>query len=204
MKKLGAIVVMLAVMGVSVPVYSITPAADYILVYKVTISGKVVDTFNDEIVSAKIQGYWVVSVDETPGNAEIVDSGLVIFGKLDGRKVYDTVTAVSLDLLLVGETGEADIGSVSMELPTCDVIMFGPLKSMDIGLLEKKGIPASFTGGALFNGTFFGLTNIMGSGTVSAKLDPKLTKANVKGPNATSVLNTIILNELIAKGYSEL
>jgi hypothetical protein len=205
MKKLVAMFVLMAVLAMSVPAYS-APSYDYILVYKVTIGGKVVNTWEDEIISAKIQGYWIVSLDKVTDGIEITDSRLVLYGNLDGYKVYDTVTANSWDMLLVGETGypDVDIAIVSMELPTCNLIIHGKLKAANIGLTEKEWIPASFSGGALFDGSFFGLANIMGSGTVSAKLDSTLTKTNVLGGSALSVLNNIIANKLIAKGYQEL
>jgi hypothetical protein len=207
MKKLMALFVVLVVSGICAQVCCApVQLADYILVYKVTISGKVVDTYNDEIISAKIQGYWVVSCDKVTNGVEIIDSRIVLYGKLDGAKVYDTVTPVSWDMLLVGETGypDVDIAVISMELPTCNLIMHGKLKTADIGLASKEGIAPSFAGGALFDGSFFGLTYIMGSGTITAKLDSKLTKQNVSAGSALSVLNTIISNQLVAKNYNEL
>jgi hypothetical protein len=91
-----------------------------------------------------------------------------------------------------------------MVLPTCDLIMHGKLRATNIGLVEKEWIPTSLTGGTLFDGSFFGLAYIMGSGTISARLDSRLTKANVSVGNASSVMDTIILSQLVAKGYSEL
>jgi hypothetical protein len=198
MKKLMALFVMFVILGTSVPAYCI-PLADLVLVYKVTISGKVVDVYEEEIISVKIPAYLVLSIDEDGSDTYIINAGLVLYGKLDGQKVYQKIDSVDADLTLLGYPDD-DIHIVTITPPNSEAIIFGKIKFIDVGAGAKRWIPTSLTGGVLFDGDFFSLGNFVGTGTVSAKLDSKWTKANVSAGSTSSVVNAIE-DYLLAKKY---
>jgi hypothetical protein len=200
MKKLVMFLVMLAVLGSSVPAYC-APGLSFILVYKVTISGKVVDKVWEEFSSAKVSGYLVLGIYQPNPSTypSIVDSGLVVYGKYEGDKIYETTSSLNADMELPGFPND-DICVFDMEPPDSWAVIFGKLKLTDIGLSEKVWIPTKLSGGMLFNGDFFGISEIAGSAKVSAKFDKKLTQANVSTGSIANVVGKIV-DELEAKGY---
>jgi hypothetical protein len=200
MRRLMALFVMLAALGVCAPVcYAPAPVADLVLVYKLTIRGKVVDKGEEEIISVKFPAYLVLSIDENAGGADIINAGLVLYGKIDGQKKYQKIDSVTADLTLLGYPDD-DIHVVHIMPPNSEAIIFGKIKLTNVGFTSKRWIPTSLTGGVIFDGDFFGLGDFVGSGTVSAKLDSKLTKANVS-VGSTSPVVTAIVNALEDKGY---
>ncbi|MBN2018951.1 MAG: hypothetical protein JW749_01860 [Sedimentisphaerales bacterium] len=191
MKKLSALFVLMVVLGTSVPAYC-AQGTNFILVYKVTISGKVVDKGWEELSSAKVSAYLVLGIYQPNPSTYpfIVDSRLVVYGKYEGDKIYDTASSLGADMELLGDP-EDDICIVTMEPPGSAAVIFGMVKFTDIGLSEKKWIPTKLSGGMVINGDFFGLAEIAGSAKVSAKFDSKLTKKNVSGSVNSTVVSII-------------
>jgi len=195
MRKLLAIFVLLAVLGVCVPSYG------FIVVYKVTISYKTLATDYDTIVKGAVKGFLVVNIDDSGEPAVIDEAGFVLYGNIEGGKYYESLDITDYIELTEGENNAAiTIGTTGGIDYSAN--LFGKLKATNIGLSGTKSIPPALSGGILMNGTFFYTADLIGFSTVSATLDSKTTKtANGTGATVSDVVDNII-NTL--KGYSTL
>jgi len=196
MRKLLAMFVLLAVLGVCAPSYG------YILVYKVTISYKTLVTDDDVIATGAIKGFLVMNVNDSGEPAVIDAAGFVLYGKVEGEKHYESLDITDYIVL----TGSDHIGAITIGAgggTDYRVNVFGKLKETNVGITDNtKPIPPTLSGGILMNGTFFYIADLIGFSTVSATLDSATTKtANGEGADVSEVVDNIV-SALEAKGYS--
>jgi hypothetical protein len=195
MRKLLAMLVLLAVLGVCAPSYG------YILVYKVTISYKTLAIDYDAIAKGAIKGFTVMNINDSGTPAVIDAAGFVLYGNVEGEKHYE-----SLDITdYIELTGSDHIGAITIGASggiDYGANLFGKLKETNIGLTDTRSITPTFSGGILMNGEFFYISNLIGSSTVSATLDSKSTKTanGTPGANVSGVVDDIV-SALVAKGY---
>jgi hypothetical protein len=193
MKRLLGLAVIFLVLSVCVPSYG------YFLIYNV--SGSVKGVNNELAASIPWKAYLVVNLDS---NDEFVDANLVMYGKDSTKKsVYVQLNysdgAHSLDI----DISNKGSGFIAIDLRTdvntplnYEALIIGKTKLTDVGLADKKLVPSSLTGTMIVrNDMFFAATdNLTGTGTVSATLYAKATKA----------VNTYGLtqDEIIVSGFS--
>lgn len=193
MRKLLAIFVLLAVLGVCVPSYG------FILVYKATISYKTLATDYDTIVKGTIKGFLVMNIDDSGEPAVIDEAQFVLYGNVEGGKHYESLDITDyIELTESGNNAAITIGATGGIDYSAN--LFGKLKATNIGLSGTKSIPSALSGGILMNGTFFYTADLIGFSTVSATLDSKTTKtANGTGATVSDIVDNIIS---ALKGYS--
>jgi len=216
MKKLLALFVLLAVLGLCMPSYG------YVLIYKLQIYGKAVDLTDDAVSSVeygKVKAYMVLEIqptqdEETPEqmikqltdgqSAEIVDSELIIYDRYKGPKFYVTEFP-EIELILTPQPDE-ELAAITIrpyESGQYQANLVGKLKMTDVGLDKKVDVPQSLAGSMLMNGFFFDEEDIIGATTVTGTLEKKLTKiANQEGSEIDPVEEIIIALE--DKGFEPL
>jgi len=169
MKKLVTMAVLLIVLGICLPAYSVTDVNDNILVYKVSISGKVFDV--NGFGSGRVKGYAVVDVNTTD-----VNSAFIAYGKYDGDKIQETwVISVERDLEEIGSWG---VGVEFWEKSDYwfEGIALGKAKETDIGVDDEALVAKSLSGNILLWVNPLTGEELLGSGKISLKLDRNTTE----------------------------
>jgi hypothetical protein len=202
MKKLVTMAVLLIVLGLCLPAYS-ADANDNVLVYKVSISGKVIDDVNG-IQSGSIKGYLVVDVNTaiTDVNTTIDDCNLIAYGKNDdGVKVQYTWAGVNYDADVTSSIG-VDFWQPGYWF---EGILIGKnVKETDIGVDADVEVAKNLSGHILLwcdplTGTSY---ELLGSGKISMKLDNRFTRECNELDYTTTEAVTAIEEYLeVEKGY---
>jgi hypothetical protein len=185
MKRLLALFIMLAVLGMCAPSYG------YILIYKVQMYGKAANLDDDSISYGKVKAYLVLSIadeEEPPepyletlqisdGCDGIVDANVIFYDRYKGPKFQFIDDSASVEFQMSPESdGKCAIVGIDSDYGyQCNLV--GNLKATNIGLGKKVNVPKDLVGGMLMDGPFFDLSHIFGSATVTATLDTKLTKS---------------------------
>jgi len=210
MKRLLALFIMLAVLGMCAPSYG------YILIYKAQIYGKALDLDNTSIEYGKVKAYVVVAIadgEPVPKLAEIADgcdgilhAEVIFYDRYKGPKFY-AVDDPYMQLITPAEDCAAITINEYDNNYQCNMV--GKLKPTNIGLEGKKYVAKELAGSMLMNGTFFDLTDIIGAATVTATLDTKLTKSantlDVESEvEAFGLTMDTIIGGLEAKGFCDL
>jgi hypothetical protein len=217
MRKLMGLIMVLAILSVCSPSYG------YILVYKVTGSMKAAEWRVDKIISVSVKGYIAVNivVNDT-GDNEVTDAQMVIYGKnKSGGLVYYRDYLNDPNNSGIGLYTPGHNGSV-VEVRVWDhhnpfyyeFLMTGNIKAADVGFgTAFKELEASSLKGSLVTWWAQLLDNsqvLYGSGSASATLDAKQTKAanaaNDVTPGSVTVGAIIsdFIDTLIAKDYSQI
>ena len=207
MKRLSALLVMLAVLGLSRPSYGQMDGG-YILVYKVRCTVCAVDTAANVQVKIPVKGFLVMELE--PGG-QAVDAGIVFYGRdHGGGKVFMTASINDADLEL-DHNFEGSFATIEMNIYKDGdfphfVSMTGRLKTMNVGIENKNDASRHFRGNMSLRGGKFldDVQSPVGSGHISAILSLSRTRrANAAFENVTSVLDGITA-ELLDRGYHNL
>jgi hypothetical protein len=211
MKRLLALFIMLAVLGMCAPSYG------YILIYKAQIYGKALDLDNTSIEYGKVKAYVVVAIGDgepVPKSAEIVTDGcdgilaaeVIFYDRYSGPKFY-YVDSPDMQLITPAEDCAAITINEYDNDYQCNLV--GKLKPANIGLEGKRYVAKALAGSMLMDGTFFDMADIIGAATVTATLETKLTKmANTvdveSEQEAFGLMMDAIIGGLEAKGFRDL
>jgi hypothetical protein len=194
MKRLAAICVMLAALGMCSPTYG------YVLVYDVYGTLRAVNTETNDIGRTTIQGYLVAEVDEQ-GNT-VTGAEAVLFGRdANGDKVY--VTSDTINMTLYGNNAVV-VGDVGQN---GGIVLTGSRTRMwqrNIGIGSRVNVANMLDGDIrVIDGAIFDLNlTLTGSGGIAAMLDLWLTRAsNNAGEGLGDVIGDII-SRLEARGFA--
>jgi len=210
MKKFMSVLLVMAMLVMCAPSFG------YILVYKCIISGIGIDDTGG-MGSGKLKAYLVLDIDDSvPANIFIDDSSLLLYDRVPGPKSF-TVLEDGVDydiyLELSPTSANANVAAISI----ADSAAFGytnivgKLKAVDIGLVGKKVVATSIKGHSLFGaafagyGSFFDMTDVIGSSSITGTLSKTMTKEANRAAVAVTATDVTdeIANNLIAKHFEE-
>ena len=211
MKRLLALFVLLAVLGMCAPSYG------YILIYKAQMYGKVLNFDDSAIEYGKVKAFLVLQVDiveDGPKEVSLVSdycdvtADLIFYDRYKGPKFYAEIKP-SINLT---QAPQPEPTTEAISLSICEQVqanLVGNLKATDIGLGKKVNVPRDLAGSMLMNGMYFDLSDIIGAATVTATLETKLTKsANTldvsSEEEAFGLTIDAIKNSLKDKGFNDL
>jgi hypothetical protein len=214
MKRLLALFVMLAVLGLCAPSYG------YILIYKAQMYGKVLNFDDSAIEYGKVKAFLVLQVDiveDGPKEVSLasdfdgVGADLIFYDRYKGPKFYAEFSSPTLYIHLT-QAPQPDPTTEAISLSICEQVqanLVGNLKPTDIGLGKKVNVPRELAGSMLMNGMYFDFSDIIGAATVTATLETKLTKmansADVASEEEAFELTIdAIINSLQDKGFKDL
>jgi hypothetical protein len=185
MKKL---IILLAVLILCVGAYGAP-----ILIYK--ISGRASGELGGEAGSVSWKGYLVIDTADADAN-----SSIILYGKVDGAKEYEEIDDVADDY-----NADAVTASIVLDNPVPGAAA-GKTKSTDLGGgYDANDVAKSMKGGIVFDDATEPLTGLtgIGGGTLSLKLDSKLTKAANESGLDEDETQDAITTALEAKGYED-
>jgi len=181
MKKLAMLLLVLALC---------LPSYGDILVYKVSIAGKVIgNTGEDAIFSNQnLKGYMVIDIDTTDPDNEADESALIVYGKVDGEKVQinlgDLLDYYYMDAMAKADTYAVFAGLYSSidgggDLVDVSAVLIGKATLTNIGFEDQRIVAKSLAGNFLLWSDPFGDLDlsIEGSGKIKADLQSNWTKA---------------------------
>jgi hypothetical protein len=214
MKRLLALLVVLAVLGICAPSYG------YILIYKAQIYGKALNFDDGSMDYGKVKAFLVLAIgtveldtftalNMVPSGDEILASDLIFYDRYKGPKYYAEVRPY----IELAQTPQPDATvealTINMGEGNVQAIVVGKLKPTNIGLGKKVNVPQDLAGSMLWNGSFLDLADIIGAATVTATLETKLTKmantVNVESEEeAFGLTIDAIIKSLQDKGFPDL
>ena len=204
MKKLLALFVMLAVLGLC------TPSFGYVLVYKLMISGKALDLDEQGLGAGKMKGFLVLEIIGVDGGTDVGDAGVVLYDRVPGPKAYQAIEVSSLISVVMTDDDDFVAFSIVDDATGYRANLTGKTKITAVGLDEKVRIPNTLTGGILMGeasdpGSFFDMSDLVGSANVTATLHKKLTKlANQEEIDVEGVVVDEIVSVLEDKGFENI
>jgi hypothetical protein len=187
MRRIMVLLPVLALSMISSAAYG-AALHNYVLIYKASISGKVLDFDASSLGARHLSAYLVLDIDDglEPADYAVIDYAAIVIYDVHDKSylVIDTTGgAIAVNMGLSPGPGGEKIAAIDISDPVkanlwC--IMTGKIKMKDVGLpggKMKKIVPASLKGNLVINNTFFDQTDIMGSGVIKATLNSGLTKA---------------------------
>ena len=210
MKRLLALLVVLAVLGMCAPSYG------YLLVYKLSSTMKVVDYTTDSSGNLPVKGYLAVDIDDVDG--DLLDATMVFYGKDDnGDKTYFAqefeTDGFDMNWDEVGDYIGVDIWNYSEEPFDYEIMLTGTLQNKNVGFgnssADRRIAPNTLKGTMVswWGGIFDIDQELFGSGDASLTFDFGLTKAaNQSETDVYEVITEIVEGNggLVDKGYAEL
>ena len=199
MKKLMAVIMILAVLGVCSSSYG------YILVYKLSSTMRTVDTTADAAEIIKLKGYLIIDINETL--SEVNDADVVIYGKDDDETLscyrFDYDVDLDIDWEEHGTNVVIDFRQGGNR-SGIEVILTGKTKAKNIGLDTAKTVASNLKGSMVVWDEIFldvSWNTLEGSGSVSAPLNSGLTKAANEDSSSSNTIADEIIAGLVDKGY---
>ena len=211
MKKLLAVLLMMAMLGMCAPSFG------YFLVYKCIISGIGIDDTGG-MGSVKFKAYLVLDIDDSVvSKIHIDNSSFLLYDRIPGPKFFTVLVDgddYDIFLELSPTSASADVVALSIEDLTgfgfANVV--GKLKAVDVGLVGKKYVATSIKGHSLVGsanpqagfGNFL-MTDVIGSSSITGTLSKTMSKeANKSAAVVTATdVTDVIADNLIAKGFEE-
>jgi hypothetical protein len=192
MKKLAAVCLVLMVLGIS------AQANGYVLVYNLFGVVQGVDTAASERAVKIVNGFAVVSINETDGTVD--GSNLVLYGREGWRNRLYKLHADAVNLATYGNFTtmiiEAGNGNT--------IVLTGRIRARNIGLAGMEAASPMLSGVMTLQwGQLFDLNeSLVGSGEMAATLNNFMTRsANAAATDVDAVADSIIMS-LEARGYS--